>query len=110
MSIQLISKTEKLVVEIGGGKFFYRRIPNVAWESYTTKHTERGKVNINAALDEVIGDHIYSWDHVVDENIKPIEFSKEMAAFLPDDVKADLIAAIRGSSRIDVVNADIKKK
>jgi len=114
--IQIIKRSEKLVTEISGATFTYRRITNSEYKNYTDKHVTKGKVDLNATADEVIADHLYKWDGIVDEFNQTVHFSPELVEFIPDDVKADLLAAIRGSMHVQFSNAeaggefDVEKK
>jgi len=97
MSIRLISKTERLVYEIEGSKFFYKRVFPAYWNDLKRKHTKRGMVDMGAAGFDLLETHVIGWENVVDEKNKEVPFAKELILQLPDPILADLIVAINGN-------------
>lgn len=104
MPVRLVSEQEKLVVEIEGSKFFYRRIKSIERQNIIRKHSRRGNIldaNWGAATQEMIKLCVTGWENVIDGNGEPIKYEPELIESLPDSVLTRISEAI-GSEGGDI--------
>lgn len=96
MAITIIRETEKLKLEKGGSTFYYRRVPQHVRADILQRHTPRrgGDPNWEKVLLDMLEHALLGWDNVLDENGQPIEFSKDLIGYIPQDVQVDLMEAI----------------
>lgn len=106
--VRLIGNSEKFFVNLFGAKFYYRRITIMAWKAYVKKHESfDGKVDLNNVSIDVVSDYLLDWENVKGTDGKPIKFDKKLVQYLPDDVLAGLLNAIRS---VDGNEVDVEKK
>jgi len=105
--IRLISKDEKLKIEVEGSIFYYRRITTVDAIEIKRKHTLKNELDSVAITQEILEENILGWDSVVGEDGNEIDFDKNLLMMLPDKVLTKLASAITGDI-LDVEDCEKK--
>lgn len=112
MKLQLIRDTEKFSItpkDFSDTEIFYRRCTTTNYQTIVKNHIIKGgKIDLNATGIELMEKHIIGWKGMVDENQKEIPFDVALCRYLPDEVQAELIEAIRGIGGQSVIEVEKK--
>ena len=96
MSVQIVKKEERLIHEMSGSKFFYRRISTRQRAAIVRKHTKRGKTDWSAVTADIIQYVILGWESVqIDKQDVP--FDADLALDLPEDVLGEIVELSGGA-------------
>ena len=101
--VKIIKPDERLVLEVGETKFYYKRIPTDHANAIRRKCTVRGELDGGKAGLEILKGFLLGWDNVQDWDGNEVPFNKDNIALIPDTVLADIITAI---SEADGVRAE----
>ena len=101
--VKIIKPDERLVLEVGETKFYYKRIPTDHANAIRRKCTVRGELDGGKAGLEILKGFLLGWDNVQDWDGNEVPFNKDNITLIPDTVLADIITAI---SEADGVRAE----
>ena len=101
--VKIIKPDERLVLEVGETKFYYKRIPTDHANAIRRKCTVRGELDGGKAGLEILKGFLLDWENVQDWDGNEVPFNKDNIALIPDTVLADIITAI---SEADGVRAE----
>jgi len=99
-TVKIIQKDEKLVHIAGETTFYYKRISSERASAIRRKHTKRGEMDAGSAGFEMLQTHLLGWENVQDWDDNQVEFTVENIRLIPDEILADLIAAISSSDGV----------
>ena len=102
-TVKIIKPDEKLVLEVGYTKFYYKRIPTDHANAIRRKCTVRGELDGGKAGLEILRNYLVGWENLQDWDGNDVPFSKDNIILVPDTVLAEIITAI---SAADGVRAD----
>lgn len=86
--IQLIDDDERLTLEVGESKIYYRRIMAAERNNIVLKHTKRGTItpdNQTKIAEEILTLCVLDWKNVISKG-KQIKYSPELLMKLPESV------------------------
>lgn len=96
MSVQIVKKEEKFVLEMAGSKFFYRRISTRERAAIVRRHTKRGKTDWSDVTADVIQYVLLGWESVQIDR-KDVPFDADLALDLPEDALSEIIELSGGA-------------
>jgi len=96
MAITIIREHERLTLEKGGSKFFYRRVPQQERARILSQAVPRrgGDPNWERVLLEMLEYAMLGWENVLDGDGSALDFDKGLIGYIPQDVQVDLMDAI----------------
>jgi hypothetical protein len=98
MTIRLISPDERFETKILDCTFYYRRLPDDEEQRLRDKHTDRGKFNATAYMQDVLRYCVFGWDGVLDHVGEPCAFDIDRFRAFPQDPLKDLVRTIMYST------------
>jgi len=99
-TVKIIKSDERLILEIGDTKFYYKRITTDHANAIRKRCTVRGEMDGGKAGLEILKGFLLDWDDVRDWDDNEVPFTKENIALIPDAVLADIITAISSADGV----------
>ena len=93
-TVKLINPNERLVLEQGETKFFYRRVTSEEANAIRRSCTVRGEIDGGKAGMIILKKFLIGWENLQDWDDNQVPFSIENISMVPDQVLANIITAI----------------
>ena len=90
MSINLVSKGERLALKVGDSTVYYRRLSMAEQKRIQRLHTQKGKTDYQTAAAAMVREAVLGWENVTLDG-EQVEYDPELLDLLPLDVQTELV-------------------
>lgn len=94
--VHLIEESERLKLKLDGSTIFYRRLPAEEQNAIRRDHTTNGKIDQDAAAQDIARKSIVGWDNVLKGGVE-VECTEDAKKRLPVGVLLALFARLNAA-------------
>ena len=107
-AIILIDDQERCAYQFGESRIFYRRMSPARAEIIRDTHTKNGITNLDGVRKDGLTYCVLGWEGVRDVQGREVNFEIEKLAYMPAEIREDLLNRIIAGTKFDDLSDELK--